>query len=360
MRGCEADYWFSIVRGTVRIGHESLGPIAVRFAGIPAAKLPDLMPKATVYILAWFAVLVAAVAFAARFVPVINHSILIVAALSPYLVIATGAFALLLLLAQRSWWAVGPALLCAAALAVQVPLYFSSGRIPPDSVAIRVLTANLHDGAADAEVLVSAARRDADLVVVQELTPELAASFGRLGLDSDFPYRAVESRRGSAGVGLWSRYPITGSSRDPRYELGLLTASIQVPGASSETVVLSVHLVGPWPQPIDGWRGEVSRLPDNLRAAAKLAGAGAVIVAGDFNATTDMQPFRRLLRGGFTDAVDQSGAGFTPTFAANRSIPPLIGIDHILTLNSTASELRTVRIPGTDHLGLTAVISVPK
>ena len=317
------------------------------------------MLKATVYILAWFAFLVAAVAFAARFVPVVNHTILIVAALSPYLVIGAGAVALLLLLGQRSWWAVGPALLCAAALAVQLPLYFSSGRTPPDSVAIRVLTANLH-GAADPEALVNVARRDADLLVVQELTPELAAGLGRLGVDSDFPYRAVEARRGAAGVGLWSRYPITGSSRDGGFELGLLTASLRVPGTSADTVVLAVHLVGPWPQRIDGWREEVSRLPDNLRAAATAAGAGAVVAAGDFNATIDMQPFRRLLRDGYTDAVDQSGAGFTPTFPANRSVPPLIGIDHILTLNSTASELRTVRIPGSDHLGLAAVINVPK
>ena len=318
------------------------------------------MLKATVYLLAWFGFLVAAVAFAARFVPVINHTVLIVAALSPYLVIGAAAFALLLLLGQRSWWAVGPALLCAAALAVQLPLYINAGRIPPDSVAIRVLTANLHDGAADPEAVVSAARRDADLVVVQELTPELAADFGRLGLDSDFPYRAVEARRGAAGVGLWSRYPITGSSRDAGYELGLLTASLRVPGTSADTVVLAVHLVGPWPQPIDGWRGEISRFPDNLRAAATAAGSGAVIVAGDFNATSDMQPFRRLLRGGFADAVGQSGAGFTPTFPANRSVPPLIGIDHILTLNSTVGEVRTVRVPGSDHLGLTALISVPK
>ena len=319
----------------------------------------DLMLKATVFLLAWFGFLVAAVAFAARFVPVVNHTILIVAALSPYLVIGAGAFALVLLLGQRSWWAAGPAILVAAVVAAQLPLYFSSGRTPPDSVAIRVLTANLH-GAADPEALVSIGRRDADLVVVQELTPELAAAVGRLGLESDFPYRSVEARRGSAGVGLWSRYPITGSSRDPRYELGLLTASLRVPGTSADTVVLAVHLVGPWPQPIDGWREDISRFPDSLRVAADGAGAGAVIAAGDFNATADMQPFRRLLQGGFTDAVDQSGAGFTPTFPSNRSVPPLIGIDHILTLNSTASELQTVRIPGSDHLGLTAVINVPK
>ena len=35
-----------------------------------------------------------------------------------------------------------------------------------------------------------------------------------------------------------------------------------------------------------------------------------MIVAGDFNSTTDMRPFRALLRNGYRDAAEQSGAGF--------------------------------------------------
>lgn len=319
------------------------------------------MFRAAMYLLAWFAFLVAAVAFAARFVPVINHAVLLVAALSPYLTIGSGLAAVLLLLGQRSPWAAAPAiLLVIAAVFVQVPLFIGSGRTTEDSVPIRVLTANLREGSVDPEALFALARERADLLVVQELTPELAGELTRSGLESQFPYQAVDAREVAAGVGIWSRYPVTGSSRDSGYRLGMVTASITVPGSSTDTTVLAAHLVGPWPQPIDGWRQELAQLPDTLDAAARAAGAGAVIVAGDLNATADMQPFRRLLRGGFNDAADQSGAGLTPTFPADRSVPPLIGIDHILTFNSAASDLQTVRIPGSDHLGLIATVHVPK
>lgn len=319
----------------------------------------DLMFKAAIYLLAWFAFLIASVSFAARFAPVANHAILMLAALSPYLAIVAGLAALWLLLAQRTWLAIGPAILVAAVVATQMPLFIGSGRPAANSVAIRVLTVNAHDGAADPEALVAAAREHADLVVVQELSPDLAAAVSRLGLESEFPHTAIDAQPHAVGIGLWSRYPISQPSRDSRYELGVVTASLKVPGVSSDTVVAAVHLVGPWPQPIDGWRAEIAKLPDTLRALAKEAGSGAVVIAGDFNATLDMQPFRRLLRDGFRDAADQSGAGLVRTFAADRAVPPLLGIDHVLTFNSSAGDLRTVRIPGSDHLGLTATISLP-
>lgn len=81
-----------------------------------------------------------------------------------------------------------------------------------------------------------------------------------------------------------------------------------------------------------------------------------MIVAGDFNATVDMRPFRDLLGAGYRDAAEQSGAGLTRSFPADSALPPLIGIDHILTRNSTATAARTVRIDGSDHLGLIATV----
>lgn len=317
------------------------------------------MIRAATSLLAWFGFLVAALAFAARFVPVVNHTVLFLAALSPYLTIGAGVASLLPLIARPSWWIAGPALLLALALAVQVPHFFGSGRTPAQSVAIRVLTANLHEGSADPKALAALARERTDLLVVQELTPQAAEGLSRHGLDSELPYRAVDARPGAAGVGMWSRYPILRSSRAPGYQLGVIMASLRIPDVTSDAVVLATHLAGPWPQPIDGWRKELANLPGTMRTAAEAAGAGAVIVAGDLNATADMAPFRRLLEGGFSNAADQAGAGLARTYPADGSVPPLIGIDHILTFNSAASSLQTVRIPGSDHLGVIATIHVP-
>ena len=64
---------------------------------------------------------------------------------------------------------------------------------------------------------------------------------------------------------------------------------------------------------------------------ADAAGPAAVIVAGDFNSTPDMRQFRDLLTNGYRDAVEQTGAGFAPTFPSRTWHPPLITIDHVLT-----------------------------
>lgn len=315
------------------------------------------MPRTAVHLIAWFAFLVAAVAFASRFAPVVNHAVLLVSALSPYLMVGA-VISTVLLLITGPWWAAAPAIiLSVAALFGQLPLITASGNASGPE--LRVLTANLHESAVDAKELAAIARDRTDVLVVQELTAEFVGELGRQGLDSDFPYRALAPAAGADGVGIWSRHPIVQSSRVSGYELGALTASIQVPGVAADAVVLGLHLVGPWPQPVDEWRREIADLPDTLRETAGIAGPGAVIVAGDFNATMDMAPFRRLFRDGFEDAREHAGAGLAATFPADSAIPPLVGIDHILIRNGSASGTRTVSIPGSDHLGLSATIHLP-
>lgn len=313
------------------------------------------MFRIAVFLIAWFAFLVAAVAVAARYLPVTNHAVLVIAALSPYLVGGAGIAVLPILITPWRWAAVPALALVAVTAAVNAPLFISQP--VTQSVPIRVMTANLREGSADPTALAEIASDQADVVVVQELTPELAEKLDRMA--SDFPYHAIDPRSGASGVGIWSRHPIGRSSRDSGYQLGMVTAALRVPGASADVIVLAAHVAGPWPQPITGWRQEMAALPRTLETVATRAGTGVVIVAGDLNATRDMQPFRRLLTDGYRDAAEQSGAGFTPTFPADSRVPPLIGIDHILTRNGSASAMRTVRIPGTDHLAVVATVHAP-
>jgi endonuclease/exonuclease/phosphatase (EEP) superfamily protein YafD len=308
-------------------------------------------------LLAWFAFLIAAIAMAARLLPVINHAVLVLAALSPYLSMLSGLSALMLIYNRRRWSAAVALGLLAAAVGVQAPRFIGAVRDQGRSVEVRVVTANLFEGDSDPEALAAIARSRADLLITQELTPELAGLLQPL--EDAFPYHAIQPGRYAKGTGIWSRYPLAQSSRITGYEQGMLTATVRVPGAVADTVVLALHLAGPWPQPIDGWRREIAALPRTLADVAQAAGRGAVIVAGDFNATADMQPFRRLLDTGYRDAAAQAGAGVTPTYPSGSRVPPLIGIDHILTYDGSASDVHTVRIPGSDHLGLAATIHLP-
>jgi endonuclease/exonuclease/phosphatase (EEP) superfamily protein YafD len=158
---------------------------------------------------------------------------------------------------------------------------------------------------------------------------------------------------------MWSRFSIEAPTRVGGYTFAFLTARIRVMGLSTDPTVVVAHLPGPWPYPIDDWRRDLDRLPVTLSEIGEQAGAGCVIVAADVNSTTDMRPFRALLRNGYRDGAEQSGAGFKPTYPGNSRLPPLIVIDHVLTHNCTATSLRTLKVPGSDHRGLVVTIAIP-
>lgn len=163
-----------------------------------------------VYEAAWLAFVIASAALAARFVPVTNHMILFLTAWSPYLMAGAGVATLLLLLARERWTAWAAMVLTAMVVAVELPLFIGSNRVPDRSVPVRVLTANLRLGRADPAALVAIARERADLLAVQELTPELANSLIQEGLGQRFPYRVLDAQPDAAersGAGLTRSIP---------------------------------------------------------------------------------------------------------------------------------------------------------
>ena len=72
------------------------------------------------------------------------------------------------------------------------------------------------------------------------------------------------------------------------------------------------------------------------------------MVVGDLNVVNDHGPMRALRRAGMKSATDLVGAGWLPTYPANRRFR-LLPIDHVL-LNDrlTATSISTVHIEATD------------
>ena len=305
------------------------------------------------------ALAIACWALASRYLPVTNHVVMFTAALSPYLMLCGPVAVVLLVLAGRWILAMVALALTVAALVVEVPLYLGSDVAHTEGVVVRVMTANLRGGRADPGHLVRSAEAQADVLAFQELTPREVGRLSAAGLDAIFPYRWLDPRAGASGVGLWSRFPMYATRRIDGYSMAFVSARIRVPDSSSDPSVLAVHLPGPWPQPIDDWRRDIDRLPVTLEEVAEGTGGGAVIVAGDLNSTIDMRPFRGLLRNGYRDAAEQSGAGIKPTFPADWRLPPVVAIDHVLARGCTTTSLRTIKIPGSDHRGLVATVMIP-
>ncbi|WP_099039542.1 endonuclease/exonuclease/phosphatase family protein [Mycobacterium neglectum] len=306
---------------------------------------------------------VGAAGLVSRYLPIDNEFILVVAAASPYLAIA-GVIAMILFALARRWvLTILAAVLCVVMVGVQLPRFIGPENAGVPSVAVRVLSANLGLGEADPVAVVQSARNSADVVVLQEMTAGLAAAMSGAGLDATFPHRVIDPRPQAAGIGVWSRYPIVSSAPIEGYQMPMLSARIRVPDVRFDPTVLAVHLAAPLVQPLDDFTNDYERFPGTLREVAKQAGSGAVIVAGDLNATYDMRPFRRLLDEGYRDAAEQVGAGMTRSFPS--TVPgqpwrrPVVGIDHVLVRSCVATSAGTVSVPGSDHRGLLTTIEIP-
>lgn len=317
------------------------------------------MIRVFVTMLGMFAFAIGAAGLVSRYLPVSNEIVLVVSAASPYLTVAAAAAMVLFVLARRWALTIVAALLCVVMIGVQLPRFFGPEKSGVPSVAVRVVTANLGFGRADPRAVTELARTTADLLVVQELTPDAAAGLSSAGLDDTFGHSVLQPGERAAGIGVWSRYPIVDSALIDGYQMPMLRARIQVPGVMFAPTVLAVHLAAPWVQPLHHFRDDLARFPATLREVSRDAGSGAVIVAGDFNSTIDMQPFRKLLDAGYRDAGEQVGAGLTRTYPSKPWRKPMIGIDHVLLYNCTASSAGTVAVPGSDHRGLVASIDVP-
>jgi len=303
-----------------------------------------------------------AVAMVVRQLPVTNNVSLLIAVGSPYLTIASGVLAVLLFAVSRRWVLAALAMVIAVA-AVAGPLQFY---YPPGSaeetrpyVAVRVVTANLRHGLADAQFLIDLARANADLISVQELTLPEAQRLAQTGIGAHFPYSVLLPAEGAGGAAIWSRYPI--EELDLKHpEVGMITARLRIPGVRLDPVFANVHIGAPFANPIDEWRNSMEFLGHALDELSSTAAGSAVIVAGDFNATPDIENYRRLLADGYADAVQQSGAGFDPTFPSDRWYPPSIPIDHVLLNGATAATSHTVDVPGSDHRAVVLTVRVPK
>jgi endonuclease/exonuclease/phosphatase (EEP) superfamily protein YafD len=296
----------------------------------------------------------AAIALAARYLPCVNRVVLATAALSPYL--AVGAPVAMLVFANTRNW-VGVVLagaLTVTSVGVRWRWYVAA---PAEGgVNVRVVSANLRYGRADAVGVVRLAEQYADVLAVQELTPEKQNQIEDAGIGAILPHRYLRARQGPAGVGIWSRYPLSSGRDYDEFWLGLITAQVDVPGLDDELTVAATHMSAPWPDPMNGWRKDLARLREVLGEIGASA-PGPVIVAGDLNATPDVREFRRLLRRGYRDAAEQAGAGLTRTHPADIVVPPVFAVDHILVRGGIATAVRTAPIPGSDHRALLAVVS---
>lgn len=302
------------------------------------------------------AALLTACAAAARYAARPTRFVAVAAAAAPVVAVAGAAVGLALAVDRRGRTAgLAATALSVAALTAQVAPV-RGDRVESLTPKLRVTSANILLGRADAASLVDWAASHTDVLVVQELTADSVARLTAAGIDAVFAHRMVEPRPRAAGIGVWSRYPLTQTRSVDGPSMPCLFVKLRVPGCPVDPTVVAIHLESPLE--IAVWRADLAVLPSVLREADSWAGRGCVIVAGDFNSTRDMRPFRDGMAG-YADAAARRGVRYPATFPNSRRwMLPLFVIDHILTLRCTATEVHTVGIVGSDHRALVASIHV--
>ncbi|GII58807.1 endonuclease [Planotetraspora thailandica] len=276
---------------------------------------------------------------------------------TPYVAPAS-IVAVITALASRRWTALAVSLMSTATLAAHVlPRALPAGGHttgPP----LRVLTSNLLKGSVPGPALIDLVRRlRPDVLTLQELTPSAAAELKRDGLEGLLPYKVDRSRPGVGGSGIYARFPVTPDEAIELGGFGQARASVDVPGAGPVEIV-SVHPCAPrYENRFACWAEGLAALSGRPRASS--------VLAGDFNATLDHAPTRRLLAEGYHDAADTMGQGLATTWPYQPwhfngfAIPP-VTLDHVLAGPGVGVRAFGVhRLPVTDHHAVFAELVLP-
>jgi endonuclease/exonuclease/phosphatase (EEP) superfamily protein YafD len=234
--------------------------------------------------------------------------------------------------------------------AIVAPRAFGDAQPRATGPELRVLTANLRFGQAGDATLVDLVRRTrADVLSVQEFTPEAARRLDAAGLAHLLPYKVIEPRTGPEGSGLYSRFPLTPLPARGPTTFAMPSATLAVPGAAPVRLT-AAHPPAPLGPDVARWRHDLGEIPPATPHGQ------VAIVAGDFNASLDSAPMRQVIGDGFRDAADATGEGLVTTF---RPWPP-ITIDHVLADRRCAVlHVKVYLQPRSDHRALFAVLRLP-
>jgi endonuclease/exonuclease/phosphatase (EEP) superfamily protein YafD len=251
-----------------------------------------------------------------------------------------------------------PAVAVAAGLALQI-WWALPNRHPAvaDGVRLRLMTANVEYGGADADQILDLVRRhEIDVLVVQELTPGFVDKLRAGGIDAQLGHCDLHPHWTAAGTGIWSRWPLRPVGLLPSRGFTMPQVLITVPGARKVTVT-GVHAIAPARGRVPSWRSDLITLADAVKATS-----GPRIYAGDFNASRDHSGFRSILHAGVIDAGDAAGLAPWPgfTWPTNRLGPPATRLDHVLLTPESLAvrKVQVVTVRGTDHRAVIAELGV--
>ncbi|CAN5892351.1 endonuclease/exonuclease/phosphatase family protein [soil metagenome] len=226
----------------------------------------------------------------------------------------------------------------------------------PDQTTLRVFSMNLRAGNDRIdEVAEEIATADPDVLMTQELTPELLDALRSSGVLVRYDHAVVDAREGYFGSSIHSKEPLADKEVWRVAGTPMTRATVQ-PGGTPLSVY-NVHTTAPLDATtLAQWDAEFVALDRHFEEAVD-SFDGAVLAAGDFNANYQHAAFRTLVdedrsSDHLREAYRQAGRGLVFTWPNRRrfGIPSISRLDHVLIdTDLTVLDLREGRGAGSDH-----------
>lgn len=250
---------------------------------------------------------------------------------------------------RRRWWlALGS--LCGALLLIPSdPLHRSISVHFGDAGSLRVLHMNvLQPNEAYEQAIAQALRSDADVISVQELSPQWADAF-QAGLKAAYPYAHVEPRSNCYGIALFSKRPFRNVCTLEFHGAPFIEAVLDIDGRPVR--LLAVHATSPITYTHFKRRnGQLDGLARRIASSDT-----TTVLVGDLNTVPWDDAFERFC----------FNSGLRPASGAGQRTWPSIGplalipLDHLLISdNIVGASVHTIPILGSDHRGLLAQVQL--
>jgi endonuclease/exonuclease/phosphatase (EEP) superfamily protein YafD len=215
---------------------------------------------------------------------------------------------------------------------------------------LRVMHMNVYQpNQRHAEIIEQALASDADIISVQEVSPEWEHAL-REGLSEAYPYSLAEPRRNCYGIALFSRSPLDGWELAEMHGSPFIEARATVNGHPFR--LISVHATSPTSY------GHFRRRNAQLRELADRLNNDSIttIVVGDMNAVHWDKAYRRFHQSTGLRVVTGTGLRTWPSWGPMALIP----LDHVfISRELSVAGVQRFKIPGSDHKGLIADIVFP-
>ncbi|KUM30458.1 hypothetical protein AQ436_12840 [Arthrobacter sp. EpRS66] len=219
---------------------------------------------------------------------------------------------------------------------------------------VSVLSFNALKAGADSKQLAQSIKRTKpDVLVLVETSEPLHQRLAAEGALDALRYRSASvPSGGDVDTVIFSRYPLTQRKQDLSAEAtgwyGLPVVEAAAPGGP--ILIVGVHIYPPLDD-AGQWRSGLSALQQWVDRHTDMP----MILAGDYNSTRTHPQFRELSE----DMEPEPSLLPITSWPADSFVPPMIGIDHVLSRGIVPLNHEKITINGSDHQALSVKFGLP-